>query len=250
MGPIINIQEAYELWKSQSKRTFPVMPEDHFVIPFEDFSMVFIGGMGKYQFDEGSEIIEDVRGVCRFGVWKIESKYGGGVRCYIEKDAWGGDWEKWYFQPKNGIIEYVPSNTGGVYVGFEGDYVNFLAFTLQLLSCKNITYEDYDPNKHIMRQRRRQRERQGFRPFLKYQILHIKPLKARKIKRRSDTDPQRHVAAHRVRGHFKEFSAEHPAFGKPWGVGRFFVADFWSGDINLGLNLSDYHIEIEAEEQG
>jgi len=122
------------------------------------------------------------------------------------------------------------------------------AFAILLMSCKNITYEDYDPMKHISRQQLRDRERKGKRPFLKYQILHIKPFKARTIERRPESESKRHVAAHRTRGHFKTFTPEHPAFGKPWGVGTFYVFDFVSGDLNLGLNVNDYHIELEVSD--
>ncbi|HMM30984.1 MAG TPA: hypothetical protein PKB13_04305 [Clostridia bacterium] len=117
----------------------------------------------------------------------------------------------------------------------------------KILSCKNTTFEEYDPQLHSPRQQRRARERKGSM-LLKYKVLHIKPFGPKKSRPESDamTDPVSHNAVHSVRGHFKTFSSEHPAFGKPWGVGTFWTGPYVCGNPEFGLIWKDYHVEIEV----
>lgn len=49
--------------------------------------------------------------------------------------------------------------------------------------------------------------------------------------------------AHLVRGHFATFTEDAPAFGKPWGVGRFWIPPHVRGDETKGVVEKDYVLE-------
>lgn len=119
---------------------------------------------------------------------------------------------------------------------------------IKLMHVKNVTLEEYDPNEHISRQVRRARERKGLGPLIKYKILHIKPYGRQPRKPASGNKTGVKQAVHTTRGHFKTFTADKPAFGKPWGVGTFWVGPFVSGNPEFGLVLKDYHIEINESD--
>lgn len=119
-------------------------------------------------------------------------------------------------------------------------------FAIELMLCKNINYAEYDPMENATRQRRRHLERKR-KELLKYQVLHINPLSAKTVNRKPTVEAQeRSVAVHSVRGHFKTATADHPLFGKPWGVGTFWCGPYVCGNPEFGLNWNDYHIEIEG----
>lgn len=116
---------------------------------------------------------------------------------------------------------------------------------ISLMHVKNVTLEDYDPNKHISRQVRRARERKGLGPLIEYKILHIKPYGRQPKRPTAGRKTGIKQAVHTTRGHFKTFTPDRPAFGKPWGVGTFWVGPHVRGNPEFGLVMKDYHIEID-----
>ena len=49
--------------------------------------------------------------------------------------------------------------------------------------------------------------------------------------------------AHLVRGHFATFTEDAPAFGKPWGIGRFWIPPHIRGDESKGIVEKEYVLE-------
>lgn len=119
---------------------------------------------------------------------------------------------------------------------------------VKLMHVKNVTLEDYDPNEHISRQVKRARDRKNLGPLIKYKILHIKPYGRRPRNPATGNKTGIKQAVHTTRGHFKTFTPDKPAFGKPWGVGTFWVGPFVSGNPEFGLVMKDYHIEIDESD--
>ncbi|MDL2235415.1 hypothetical protein LJC07_04575 [Christensenellaceae bacterium OttesenSCG-928-L17] len=119
-------------------------------------------------------------------------------------------------------------------------------FSVNLMNCRNITLEDFNPNQYLPRQQRRARERNN-RPLLQYKVLHINPYhKPSTVTAGVRTDIKKGV--HSVRGHFKTFTPDKPAFGKPWGVGTFWTGPYVCGNPAYGMTWKDYYIEIEKED--
>lgn|GEM_PF-4144098 len=118
-------------------------------------------------------------------------------------------------------------------------------FALDLLNCKNTSLEEYNPMEHIARPQRRARERKNIQ-LLQYKILHINPFRQKQSHAQTETASTQDRAVHSVRGHFKTFTAEHPAFGKPWGVGTFWTGPYVCGNPEFGMIWKDYHVEIEV----
>lgn len=123
--------------------------------------------------------------------------------------------------------------------------IDLIKTSVKLMHVKNVTLEDYDPNEHISRQVRRARERKGRGPLIKYKILYINPYGRQPKKLATGRKTGIKQAVHTTRGHFKTFTQDKPAFGKPWGVGTFWVGPHIRGNPEFGLVMKDYHIEID-----
>ena len=118
-------------------------------------------------------------------------------------------------------------------------YEDLCRFAISLMNCKNIEYQEYSPVSKA------ERTRKSADPTrLSYKILHINPMTRHKVTKASQSRSDAHVPAHTVRGHFINGTTEKPLFGKPWGVGRFWVGPFVCGNPKYGLVIKDYHIDL------
>jgi hypothetical protein len=88
------------------------------------------------------------------------------------------------------------------------------------------------------------RTRRGSEPFHAYKTLHIvTPAEARAHGRGEKIElAERTMPAHLVRGHYISFSSERPAFGRPWGVGTFWIPAHTRGSREIGEVEKDYKV--------
>jgi len=127
-----------------------------------------------------------------------------------------------------------------------GVYTNYLlTYAIHLMNCKNTSLEEFDPNQELPKKRRQRLKRDG-KKLVKYKILHISSLK--KPSAKSDNHIGAGVALHSVRGHFVTYTEEAPLFGKPWGVGTYWVGPYISGNADFGMTKKDYYVEVEEYE--
>lgn len=84
-------------------------------------------------------------------------------------------------------------------------------------------------------------------PRVRYQVLEIAPLRAR-LDREHGAGGSVSIAKalHIVRGHFAEYKADKPLFGRPGLHGLFWVPAHVRGDASAGVVVSDYRIDLDA----
>lgn len=109
---------------------------------------------------------------------------------------------------------------------------------LKLLSCKNISTEIIRAPEKL----NKKRERKGKLPIFDYHVLNvIVPSKKVSTQGGNPEPPISQNRVHLCRGHFKEFTEEHPLFGKY--VGRYWWQPQVRGQNKKGIILKDYNIE-------
>ena len=116
------------------------------------------------------------------------------------------------------------------------------AISLAFINSKSAVLEEFDPNKELPKKRRQRLRREG-KKLAKYKILHINP--SRKPSAKTDNHIGAGVALHSVRGHFVTYTEGAPLFGKPWGVGTYWVGPYISGNADFGMTKKDYYVEVE-----
>lgn len=120
---------------------------------------------------------------------------------------------------------------------------HFSALVLAFLNSKNTTCELYS-NPEIGPSSPSKNTRYNSQPGFQYKILHINPISSRyKSENKSALDHNR--PARLVRGHFVTYTKERPLFGKPWGVGTFWIGPYVSGNPEFGIIIKDYHISLK-----
>lgn len=120
-----------------------------------------------------------------------------------------------------------------------GDLKLFELFLL-FLNCRNIEAVSVFPPQKLNKKRRSK----GLVPLFTYKILQIKLLD-KKRKALSDTGHTNiHTRIHFCRGHFKEYTAEAPLFGKY--VGLWWWQPMVRGQNKKGIVMKDYEVTIDG----
>lgn len=110
-----------------------------------------------------------------------------------------------------------------------------LACSLDLINCKNITTQDIYPDKKL----NNKRKKYGKRKLFTYKTLIIKPTgKKQKSQALQGLWDNR---IHLCRGHFKEYTAEKPLFGKI--TGRYWWQPSIRGNAKNGMIVKDYEVK-------
>lgn len=113
---------------------------------------------------------------------------------------------------------------------------------LDFLNCRNVYTESVIPDERL----NRKRVKSGKTPMIEYKVLKVQK-GVPKVKYTNVTHPWGKVprdivtAQHICRGHFKEYSEEHPLFGKY--AGRFWWGPQVRGDAKNGQIIKDYAVE-------
>ena len=112
-----------------------------------------------------------------------------------------------------------------------------LEFFLLLLNCKNVSTEAIVPTNRINKKRRKRGEVELFT----YHVLKFKVPSSKRASTNSG-EPQSHKRIHFCRGHFKEYTAENPLFGKH--VGLYWWPAHVKGQNREGIVLKDYELQV------
>jgi hypothetical protein len=112
--------------------------------------------------------------------------------------------------------------------------------TFAFMHFKDVKVEPQEVSRQVRRQGQRRAEKTG-EPFLKFYVLNIKPMQRilDTKGRRGEVGTKR--AFHLCRGHYREYTPEHPAFGKY--VGRVWVEAHFRGSKKVGEVRKDYKVE-------
>lgn len=123
------------------------------------------------------------------------------------------------------------------------NYLNLqmLQDTLLLLNCKNITTETCKPDEALNKSRRKK----GKQELLTYKTLKLL-LPGNKEKHLLADEPTgEHNRIHFCRGHFKEYTADAPLFGRITGL--WWWQPHVRGQNKDGIVMKDYEIEAKGE---
>jgi hypothetical protein len=115
--------------------------------------------------------------------------------------------------------------------------------SLLLLNCKNITTETIKAPEALNKKRRKN----GKQEIFDYHVLNV-TVPSRKGEYREKTEPLSHVRVHLCRGHFKEYTEEHPLFGRLTGL--YWWQPHVRGQNKDGIVIKDYKIKTQEAEYG
>lgn len=108
-----------------------------------------------------------------------------------------------------------------------------------LLNCKNITTEDHKPNVALNKSRRKK----GKQELFTYKTLKL-VLPSNKKNADSSSQPTgEHNRIHFCRGHFKEYTEDHPLFGKYTGI--YWWQPHVRGQNKEGVVIKDYEVKTQ-----
>ena len=114
-----------------------------------------------------------------------------------------------------------------------------LNVTLKLLNCKNIQSEIIKAPEALNKKRRKT----GKQEIFNYHVLNV-VVPGKKRGYSPATEPLSHNRLHLCRGHFKEYTTDHPLFGRYTGL-------YWwqpqvRGQNKYGMVIKDYNIQGAA----
>lgn len=108
--------------------------------------------------------------------------------------------------------------------------------TLRLLNCKNIQAEKVLAPPVLNKQRRKA----GKQELFDYHVLNV-VVPSKKRGYHESTEPLSHNRVHLCRGHFKEYTAEHPLFGHYTGL--YWWQPHVRGQNKDGVVMKDYEVK-------
>lgn len=138
---------------------------------------------------------------------------------------------------ERGIAAVTVNLSGSVpedqdHIDLVGEAVQPALYAMSLINCRNVIVEPEEDKRS--RQERRNDERRGLTPPRRYRIIVKVPGKQRQSITGYGVSAQDR-AAHMVRGHFSEYTAERPLFGKY--TGRFWIPAHVRGKRDEGQDV-------------
>ena len=120
--------------------------------------------------------------------------------------------------------------------------INAVSFVVQIMRCKNVIKvkkEESATVKDLMGVGRRQK--------YEYYVLELDPegTRTESDSEGGGTGPKKRL--HLCRGHWSEYTAEKPLFGRY--VGRFWIPDHKRGDLELGQVIKDYKLKAKVDHE-
>ena len=107
---------------------------------------------------------------------------------------------------------------------------------LRLVSCKNIVAEKINAPDAL----NKKRIRNGKAPIFDYHVLNV-VVPGKKRGYSPETEPLSHNRVHLCRGHFKEYTSEHPLFGHLTGL--YWWQPHVRGQNKSGIVVKDYNVK-------
>lgn len=148
--------------------------------------------------------------------------------------------EKGSIQPFN--ILGVPENELTELIHDHISDLSLLEISVKLLNCKNIRIETIKASEKLNKKRRKN----GKAEIFDYKVLSVfKP--GNKQDYRQGSTPLSHNRVHLCRGHFKEFTTEHPLLGKHTGL--FWWQPHVRGQNRDGIVIKEYDVINEKKEK-
>lgn len=119
------------------------------------------------------------------------------------------------------------------------NYSNLIYRSLKILNCKNIVREKIKPSEKLNKKRLKSNKL----PIYDYYVLNIKrPVSKRDYSEKQT--PLSHNRVHFCRGHFKEYTKEHPLLGKH--VGLYWWEPHVRGQNKDGVIDKDYVVNLDS----
>ena len=115
--------------------------------------------------------------------------------------------------------------------------LNITLATAMLLNCKNITTEKIPAPEALNKKRRKS----GKQELFDYHVLNV-VVPSEKRDYQEATTPLSHNRVHLCRGHFKEYTAEHPLFGHYTGL--YWWQPHVRGQNKDGVVIKDYNVKL------
>lgn len=150
------------------------------------------------------------------------------------QDMVGSVEAEWIIGPH--IVEKYKSD-GGIDVlrVIQNNIISFINSAVLLLNCKNISLELIKaPNKL-----NKKRKRNGKQELFDYHVLNV-ITPGQKQEYREKAESLSHVRVHLCRGHFKEYTPDHPLFGKLTGL--YWWQPYVRGQNKDGIVMKDYKV--------
>jgi len=250
--PIINVQEAHEILRN-APETRGSSCELQMRLPYTKFLLVWAPTKGITsiidceQLPEYDDSIGKDRTILRLFLFRhySEQKVLLSLGTVFVRDNLK------YGLQENFDCKYIPKRLSEVQISRESQteiasiMLDIFLFSTKLMQCKNISYEEYDPNKGIQWRKQKNKKKKPRPPFVKYKTLHIEPFKQRQqVAGSPTTEPDNLQRLHTVRGHFKTYTKERKLFGKY--VGTYWWGDCIKGNPEYGLIDKDYELRIPA----
>ncbi len=116
-----------------------------------------------------------------------------------------------------------------------GDQLTMVIATMMLLNCKNISTEKILASETLNKKRRKY----GKQELFDYHVLNVVVPSARR-EHLEHTEPLAHNRVHLCRGHFKEYTAEHPLFGRL--AGLYWWQPHVRGQNKNGIVMKEYNV--------
>jgi hypothetical protein len=156
----------------------------------------------------------------------------------IERDK--AEREQYFRWADTGLVPFVYTQQALDNLdGLMNDYhlhLELLQTSVTLLNCKNIQTEKIPPPERLNKERRKS----GKQELFDYYVLNIF-IPSKKQGYREKTEPLSHNRIHLCRGHFKEYTTEHPL------LGRFTGLYWWQphvrGQNKDGIVMKDYSVK-------
>jgi len=123
-------------------------------------------------------------------------------------------------------------------VGVDQGILTKIEKMLLLLNCKNIQTEKIKAPEALNKKRRKQ----GKQPIFDYHVLNV-VVPSAKRGYQGKTEPLSHNRVHLCRGHFKEYTEEHPLFGKYTGL--YWWQPHVRGQNKDGIVMKDYEVKTK-----
>ena len=115
-------------------------------------------------------------------------------------------------------------------------------FSMSLLHCKNVSIDSTAPLIHSKKHKRKLKKRNL--PLFEHHIITIRDRQGNVITHRSmlEAASRGRKRLHWTRGHYARYTPEAPAFGRPWGVGTFWIPACLKGTAAAGEVEGSYRV--------
>lgn len=136
------------------------------------------------------------------------------------------------FTRKRPNTDYIPEEI------FVPVALSIVEYSLRVLNCKNIQTEKIIAPKAL----NKKRQKSGKQELFDYHVLNVL-IPAKKQEHKETMVPLSHNRVHLCRGHFKEYTAAHPLFGKLTGL--YWWKPHARGQNNDGIITKEYKVGIK-----